>query len=199
MSGVRVLVDADCLHKLYLRTLLLTLATEGDIQLLWTEEIFTEASQSLIARFPESSSKLRQKFKAIKTYFYDTEVTGYEHLVGSLGCRDENDEHVLAAAIQGRADVLLTFNLRDFPSTVESELEIVHPDAFLTLWFTTNFKAGISGLAKWLVRFTNPRIESASASILLTNLGGPNMALFVRLNAGEIDEYIGGLKEGNLM
>jgi len=69
----------------------------------------------------------------------------------------------------------------------------------LTLWFTANSKVGISLLAKWLVRFTNPRIESGSASVLLANLGCPNMALFVRLNAGEIDEYIGGLKEGNLM
>jgi len=199
VSGIRVLVDADCLHKLYLRTLLLTLATDGHIQLLWTEEIFTEAFQSLVARFPESSNKLRQKFRAIKTYFYDTEVTSYEHLVGSLGCRDENDEHVLAAAIQGRADLLLTFNLRDFPSTLESELEIVHPDAFLTLWFTTNSKVGISVLAKWLIRFTNPRIESGSASELLTNLGCPNMALFISSNAAAIDEYIVGLRAGNLM
>jgi len=199
VSGIRVLVDADCLHKLYLRTLLLTLATDGHVQLLWTEEIFTEAYQSLVARFPESNSKLRQKFRTIKTYFYDTEVTGYEHLVGSLGCRDENDEHVLAAAIQGRADVLLTFNLRDFPSTVESGLEIVHPDTFLTLWFTANFQVGISVLAKWLVRFVSPRIESGSASGLMSNLGCPNMALFIRSNAGAIDEYIAGLRAGNLM
>lgn len=199
MSGIRVLVDADCLHKLYLRTLLLTLATDGHIHLRWTEEIFTEACQSLVARFPESSSKLRQKFRAIKTHFYDTEVTGYENLVGSLGCRDENDEHVLAAAIQGRAGVLLTFNLRDFPSTVGSELEIVHPDAFLTLWFTANFQVGISVLAKWLVRFGNPRINSGLASELLINLACPNMALFIRSNAGAIDEYIVVLRAGNLM
>ena len=94
---------------------------------------------------------------------------------------------------------MLTFNLRDFPSTLESELEIVHPDAFLTLWFTTNSKVGISVLAKWLIRFTNPRIESGSASVLLANLGCPNMALFISSNAAAIDEYIVGLRTGNLM
>lgn len=199
MPRIRVLVDADCLHKLYLRTLLLTIATDGHVQLLWTEEIFLEAVQSLVARFPESSSKLIKKFKAIKTFFYDTEITGHEHLIGSLGCRDENDEHVLAAAIQGRADVLLTFNLRDFPSTVDSEPEIVHPDIFLALWFTANTKVGISVLAKWLVRFENPPIDSGSASALLKKMSCPNLALFIGENAVAIDECIGGLRLGNLM
>ena len=193
MPKLRVLVDADCLHKLYLRTLLLTLASDGHMQLLWTEEIFQEAVQSLIARFPESNSKLRKKFKAIKEFFYETEVTGHEHLIGSLGCRDKNDEHVLAAAIKGRADVLLTFNLRDFPRTVHSQPEIVHPDIFLTLWFTENTEVGISVLANWLVRFKYPSMDSGSATALLRRLGCPNLALFIGVNAVAIDECIRGL------
>ncbi len=46
----------------------------------------------------------------------DAVVTGYEALIATpLMLPDPDDRHVLAAAIVGRADVIVTRNLRDFP------------------------------------------------------------------------------------
>jgi hypothetical protein len=44
------------------------------------------------------------------------------------------DRHVLAAAVVGRADVIVTFNLKDFPaaSAAPYEIEVQHLDTFLT-------------------------------------------------------------------
>lgn len=42
-------------------------------------------------------------------------VTGYEHLIASLDLPDRKDRHVLAAAIQCAATVIVTSNLKDFP------------------------------------------------------------------------------------
>ena len=48
------------------------------------------------------------------TYFPDARVTGYKQLIGSM-TNDPKDRHVLAAAVAGRADTLVTENLKDFP------------------------------------------------------------------------------------
>jgi hypothetical protein len=60
----------------------------------------------------------------------DALVTGYEDLIPGLQLPDPDDRHVLAAAIRGHADVIVTMNLRDFPSdTIGSfGIEVQHPD-----------------------------------------------------------------------
>jgi hypothetical protein len=45
----------------------------------------------------------------------DAFVTGYAALIPSLSLPDRNDRHVLAAAITAAADVIVTFNIKDFP------------------------------------------------------------------------------------
>lgn len=47
----------------------------------------------------------------------DCLVTGYESLIRSLSLPDEDDRHVLAAAIRCGADSIVTFNLKDFPQS----------------------------------------------------------------------------------
>lgn len=63
----------------------------------------------------------------------DALVTGFEPLIGSLHLPDLDDRHVLAAAIRARAQIIVTFNLRDFPTDVLSQwdVEAKHPDDFL--------------------------------------------------------------------
>ena len=46
--------------------------------------------------------------------FPDALVVGYEALIGKM-VNDPKDRHVLAAAVRGGAEVLVTENLRDFP------------------------------------------------------------------------------------
>jgi hypothetical protein len=64
--------------------------------------------------------------------FPDAEVTGYEALVGAMTC-DPKDRHVLAAAVRGHAEVLVTFNTSDFPSysSEPHDITVSHPDDFL--------------------------------------------------------------------
>ena len=63
----------------------------------------------------------------------DALVMGYESLIPSLNLPDEKDRHVLAAAIQSKASVIGTKNLKDFPkeSLQEFEIEAQSPDEFL--------------------------------------------------------------------
>ena len=60
-------------------------------------------------------------------------VEGHEPLIQTLHLPDEDDRHVLAAAIQAKAAVIVTFNLRDFPKSALEPLGVaaVHPDNFV--------------------------------------------------------------------
>jgi hypothetical protein len=66
------------------------------------------------------------------TYFPDARVTGYEQLIGSM-TNHPKDRHVLAAAVAGRAAVLVTENLKDFPpgSVAHLEITVAGQDDFL--------------------------------------------------------------------
>jgi len=63
----------------------------------------------------------------------DCLVTGYEPLIESVALPDPDDRHVLAAARQANAQVIVTANLRDFPRATLAPhgVEAVHPDDFL--------------------------------------------------------------------
>jgi hypothetical protein len=63
----------------------------------------------------------------------DWRVVGYEPLIDTLKLPDPDDRHVLAAAIRARAQVIVTANLRDFPSDELANWDIdpKSPDEFL--------------------------------------------------------------------
>jgi hypothetical protein len=65
--------------------------------------------------------------------FEDAMVTGWEQVCAGLDLPDPDDRHVLAAAITGGGQSLVTFNLKDFPDSrlLASGVEAVHPDEFL--------------------------------------------------------------------
>ena len=67
----------------------------------------------------------------------DCLVQHFEELIPGLTLPDPDDRHVLAAAIHGRADVIVTYTLKDFPSDILStfEIEAQHPDEFLVHQF----------------------------------------------------------------
>ena len=63
----------------------------------------------------------------------DCLVTGYESLIDSLVLPDPDDRHVFAAAVRCGAQVIVTFNRKDFPAEhlAPYGIEAMHPDVFL--------------------------------------------------------------------
>ena len=47
--------------------------------------------------------------------FNDAVVANWESMKGTFGLSDVDDEHVVAAALVGGADVIATSNVKDFP------------------------------------------------------------------------------------
>jgi len=51
--------------------------------------------------------------------FDDALVSGWEELEGGLSLPDQGDRHVLAAAIRGGAQAIITANAKDFPAAAQ--------------------------------------------------------------------------------
>ena len=64
----------------------------------------------------------------------DAMVTGYETLIDGFKLPDANDRHVLAAAIHGGASVIVTWNLKHFPTKALKPHGVAaqSPDNFLS-------------------------------------------------------------------
>ena len=60
-------------------------------------------------------------------------VSGYHKLIPTLNLPDQNDRHVLAAAIRTSASVIVTYNLKDFlnQTLTDYDIEAQHPDEFI--------------------------------------------------------------------
>jgi hypothetical protein len=60
-------------------------------------------------------------------------MTNFEGLIDALTPPDPDDRHVLAAAIRGGAQAIVTFNLNDFPPDrlAPFNVEAKHPDDFV--------------------------------------------------------------------
>ncbi len=89
---------------------------------------------ALLRKRPDlSRKKLERTRMLMDLHAVDAVVTGYEDLIEELRLPDPNDRHILAAAIRGKADILVTANLRDFPAaTLRSfGMEPQHPDEFI--------------------------------------------------------------------
>lgn len=130
--------DACVLYPAPLRDLLVQLAGAGLFRAKWTDAIHDEWIRNLLEKRPDLDPRDLERTKELMNRTPDSLVTGYEHLIKVVDdLPDEDDRHVVAAAIHARAELIVTFNLKDFPGSVLSRhnVEAVHPDDFITYQF----------------------------------------------------------------
>lgn len=118
MSRFTVVLDACVLYPAPIRDLLMQLAVTDLFRAKWTDEIHDEWISNLLERRPElSSAQLERTKRLMNENVRDCLVVGYEQLITSIeGLPDPDDRHVVAAAYHCRADAIVTYNLKDFPS-----------------------------------------------------------------------------------
>ncbi len=127
------LLDANVLYPPYLRDLLLRFAQAGVFEPRWSAEILDEVARNIKkGRGEAEQQKVERMLSLMRRHFEDAEVTGYEALTPAM-TNDEKDRHVLAAAIVGGSDVIVTSNLKHFPRAALEpyDMDVQGPDEFL--------------------------------------------------------------------
>lgn len=130
------LLDANVLYPSLIRNLLMHCATDGLIAARWTAAIHEEWIRNLAADRPDLSiERLQRTRRLMERAVPDAEVTDYEQYIVELQLPDSDDAHVLAAAIQAGAELLVTQNLRDFPTEELARygIDAVTPDDLMCL------------------------------------------------------------------
>jgi predicted nucleic acid-binding protein len=126
--------DACVLYPFHLRNVLVQCAFDGLVEARWTDEIHAEWMRNLAGSSPGTTLKRLQATRDLmKAVLPDADVTGYQGLIPSLSLPDSDDRHVLAAAIAGKASLIVTWNLKHFPAAALRQHGVagISPDDFL--------------------------------------------------------------------
>lgn len=127
------LLDANVLYPTVLREILLAVAGRGAFTPLWSPRILEEWALAARRLEPAGEAIARGEIARLTAKWPKASVTPREGDLARLWLPDPADVHVLAAAIAGHADLIVTMNARDFPRNVLAEEGIsrADPDTFL--------------------------------------------------------------------
>lgn len=128
-----VLYDANLLYPFHLRNLLVQLGVHHIVRPRWTDAIHEEWTRTLVASGKVPRERLLHTRDIMKRVLPEADVQDYAHRMVGFTLPDPDDGHVVAAALEGRAGTILTFNLRHFPAEILAPLGLValDPDEYL--------------------------------------------------------------------
>lgn len=176
VKKLTVLYDACVFYPNYLRDVLMQLTTTNLFQARWTDQIHDEWIRNLLANRPDlSAERLNRLRGAINRSVSDGLVADFEHLIPSLDLPDPDDRHVLAAGIVAKVDVIVTFNLKDFPASALGDYGIKsqHPDDFITDLIDVGPLKVFEAVRTIQTRLKNPRMDFEKYMDVLLNQGLP--------------------------
>lgn len=129
MSSFSVVLDACVLIPGSLRSTLLRASSSRLYRAHWSEDILLEVHRNLAPLTTEA--RAQQTVAWLRERFEESIVDGYVPLIPSIPL--EHDQHVVAAAVVARAQVIVTSNLKHFPNNrlAQFEIEAQSPDQFL--------------------------------------------------------------------
>ncbi len=130
-------LDACVLYPTVLRQVLVGVAEAGLIRPVWSERLFEEWRRTAERLHPGDGVFATGEMARLNARWPEAQIPEASDLEGQLWLPDPSDIHVLATAITGRANVIITLNLKDFPARelVGHDVTARHPDAVLyALW-----------------------------------------------------------------
>lgn len=127
---LRAVLDTSVLLSAERRALLL-LATRGLYTIVWSAFIAEEVNRKLV-EMGWSAAKTQELVGALGNL---AEMVDYRQITGGnydRWLKDPDDHPIMATALAGHADYLVTWNTRDFPPKRRfAGVTILTPDAFL--------------------------------------------------------------------
>lgn len=143
----------------------------------WSQHIFEEW-ESVMRRKEIPNHEVVKRIQRAHDAFPDALVANYDSLIDSLSLPDPKDRHVLAAAIKADANVVVTNNTKDFPSSYLETfgLMVERPDEFLTYTISLNQGLALEAFQSLVRNRTNPTLTEVDVLERLRNIGLLNTA-----------------------
>ena len=156
-----VLVDACVLVNPMRRNLLFVLSEAGYCQLRWSDKILSETRHTLVKlltrrSYEDADARATHIVEFMQQAFDDAVVEDYEECGQTLGkLRDEDDRHVIAAAVKCNATTIITENTRDFPKKklAQFKLKRATADEFFTAAFEEVPRLSLAAIERLCVRY----------------------------------------------
>ena len=185
-------VDACSLAGAVKRNLILSLAEGEFFRLRWSEMVLDETQKAIeeILR-TKGDQSFAEKAVSARMYmqeaFEDAIVDDYESfLCVGEDLPDEDDAHILAAALKTQAQIIITDNLPDFPSRVlvPLNIEALSTDQFLANTIDLNSSKAVAVLREMRLRLKRPEM---TAEALLMRMDAVGLSETVNILRPHID------------
>ena len=184
-----VLADANVLYSRVLRDYLLYAATVEAVEIRWSASILGEVIEHLAENIEGFDAAAGGRLVAAMNGAFPEAMVEPDNEAGEavahLRMPDEDDRHVLAAAVAVGADVLCTNNLKDFPLEVMREvgIQLLSADGLLSLLVAEH--PGQVLAAHWLAVSRLPGATDASTLQALRRAGAVRLAELIGSLVGE--------------
>ena len=138
---MRLLLDACVLYPTVIRNLLLNVSDELRWDINWSARILEEWRRASAKTNLEAEAQAEAEITMLKVKYPNASVNNFERHISKLYLPDQNDLHVLAAAIESNTNIIVTLNLRDFPNSelMKYGVRSIHPDELLYKEALSNF------------------------------------------------------------
>ncbi|MEM9010795.1 MAG: PIN domain-containing protein [Pseudomonadota bacterium] len=169
----RVLLDANLLVATLMRQILLGAARAGALQPLWSSRILEEWARAAGRHGSLAEEMARREIAALTEDWPAALVVPDPAVAATLVLPDANDVHVVAAAVGGGAEILLTRNIRDFPTRILARHGLLRrdPDGFLRDWWAEAPEAAEAVVADVVRAFRAATGTAPAARTLLKRAG----------------------------
>lgn len=162
----------------------MSLASTGLYAAKWTRSLEAEWMASIEERRPDLKGRLDYRRDQMREAVPDWEVDeqAWRSVTPGLVLPDPGDVHVLAAALAGHADCIVTANVSDFPVHVVAPLgiEIIHPDQFIVAQWDLDQLIAVAAFKRMRARWKKPQATPEDFAAALDRGGMPATAQRLR-------------------
>ena len=135
---MKIVIDTCVLYPTVMRAMVLGVAARGRFTPLWSERILGEWARAAQKLGAEGVAQAEAEIALLRANWPRAELPPAPGVEARLWLPDPADAHVMAVAVAGSADAIMTLNAKDFPRNLLAEegLSRVAPDEFLFDIFT---------------------------------------------------------------
>ncbi|MEM7320316.1 MAG: PIN domain-containing protein [Pseudomonadota bacterium] len=146
---MKLVLDTCVLFPTVMREMLTGAAGLGHFTPLWSGRILEEWARAARKLGPDGEAQARAEIALLKAAWPRAELPPAQRLEARLFLPDPGDIHVLAVAVAGSADAIVTLNAKDFPRRILTEegVDRIDPDTLMMRFLAEN-EEGVRGLAK---------------------------------------------------